>query len=83
MWPRLFRLPRLALAVVVHGGRGGRRRRGRHGRRLRAGTDDDHAVNWYTTTNGDTIAVPGKLHRTETLAGPYGINGHYAAHDDS
>ena len=33
-------------------------------------------------TNGDTIAVPGKLHPTETLAGPDGTE-YPVAHDDS
>ncbi len=75
---RLFRLPRLALAVVVLA----------VAVAVVAVVAGSAQAQTTTTlqlayhTNGDTIAVPGKLHPTETLAGPDGTE-YPVAHDDS
>ncbi len=73
MWHRLFRLPRLAVAVVVMA----------VAVAVVAVVAGSAQAQTTTTlqlayhTNGDTIAVPGKLHPTATL------NGIPIAHDDS
>ena len=78
MWHRLFGLPRLAVAAVVLA----------VAVAVIAASAGSAQSQTTTTlqlayhTNGDTIAVPGKLHPTETLAGPDGTE-YPVAHDDS